>query len=79
MDIFVSSTIFLGIWGLISPFVGIRYGYELSARAQRRQWIAENKKLEYREVLTALRDDSRITLQFGLNGVIPLGQGFVVL
>lgn len=38
----------------MSPFVGIRYGTELSRRAQKDHWIADNQKEEYREVLAAI-------------------------
>jgi hypothetical protein len=57
---------------------------KLESRFRREVGIAEPfeqwtwKYLEA-PLLPLLRDDSRITLQLGLNGVIPLGQRLVVL
>lgn len=54
MDFFVWSTIILAVWAAVGPLVGVRYGSELSKRAQREQWINDNAKQECREVLSTL-------------------------
>src|SRR6267378_2982277 len=54
MDFFVWATIILGIWAALGPLVGVYYGHVLSKRWQKEHWIAENKKQEYRELLTTL-------------------------
>lgn len=41
-------------WAAIGPLVGILLGARLARRSQRDQWIADNRKSEYRELLTAL-------------------------
>jgi len=41
-------------WAAIGPLVGVLIGAYLTRRGQRSQWIADSKKLEYRELLTAL-------------------------
>ena len=41
-------------WAAIGPLVGVLIGGYLTRRGQRSQWIADSKKLEYRELLTAL-------------------------
>jgi len=43
MDFFVGSTIVLGVWAAVGPLVGVRYGDELSQRAKRRQWLADER------------------------------------
>lgn len=42
------------IWAAIGPLVGVIIGAWLASRWQRRQWIADNKAREYREILDAL-------------------------
>lgn len=44
----------LATWSAVGPLVGVLLGGYLTTRIQRRQWVAENKKQEYRELLTAL-------------------------
>jgi len=44
------------VWPVLGPFAGIWIGVYLSTRTQKRQWIRDNKRLEYRELLTALAD-----------------------
>jgi len=54
MDFFVASTIVLGIWAAVGPLVGVRYGNELSQRSTRRQWLADERTKEWRELLSTL-------------------------
>jgi hypothetical protein len=42
------------IWMVAGPLVGIFVGAEIASRNQRRHWVADNKKDEYRELMTAL-------------------------
>lgn len=44
------------IWGIIGSLIGVVVGVWLTARWQRRQWIEDSKKAEYREVLDALNN-----------------------
>lgn len=44
----------LAIWAYIGPLVGIAFGHWLSRAWQFKQWKLENRRQEYREVLTAL-------------------------
>ena len=48
------STVAVTIWALIGPLVGILVGHYLSKSWQREQWVADNRKVEYRELLKAL-------------------------
>jgi hypothetical protein len=54
MDFFVVSTIVLGVWAAVGPLVGVRYGNELSQRSARRQWLADERTKEWREMLGVL-------------------------
>lgn len=47
-------TLFLTIWAAVGPLVGILVGHYLTASWQRKQWIADNQKDEYRRVLAGL-------------------------
>jgi len=69
MNFFVWATIILGIWAALGPLVGVRYGHVLSKRLQKEHWIADNKKQEYREVLSALADAFSTIVRFGSAGV----------
>lgn len=41
-------------WAVVAPIVGILIGWLLTRSWDRRKWINENRKQEYRELLTAL-------------------------
>jgi hypothetical protein len=47
-------TIFLTLWASVGPLVGILIGHHLVKSWQRRQWLADNQKEEYRRVLAGL-------------------------
>lgn len=64
-DIFVWSTIILGVWAAVGPLVGVRYGSQLAERVQRQHWLSDNKKQEYRELLSTLSRIQRLLLQVG--------------
>jgi hypothetical protein len=42
------------IWAVAGPFVGILIGAWIADRSARKHWFADNKKQEYRELVTAL-------------------------
>jgi hypothetical protein len=49
-------TLFFSIWAAIGPLCGLVAGHILTRSWQRRQWILECRKAEFREVITALSD-----------------------
>jgi hypothetical protein len=42
------------IWAVVGPFLGILIGAYIADRSTRKHWFADNKKQEYRELVTAL-------------------------
>jgi len=42
------------VWAAVGPLVGVWIGAVLAKRWQREQWIADNKRAEYRKLLTTL-------------------------
>lgn len=42
------------IWGYIGPLVGLYAGSLLTKSAQRKQWLLDRRKEEYRELLSAM-------------------------
>jgi hypothetical protein len=47
-------TVFLNVWAFAGPLVGIFVGAYLTSRWQRKQWYADHRIKEWRELLTAL-------------------------
>jgi hypothetical protein len=47
-------SVFLAIWGVVGPTIGVLAGHYLSASSERKRWIADNQKEEYRRLLAAL-------------------------
>jgi hypothetical protein len=47
-------TVFLTMWASVGPIVGILAGHYLTRSWQRRQWLADNRKDEYRKLLAGL-------------------------
>ena len=43
-----------GIWAVIGPFIGVLVGAYIANQNQRKHWVADNKKREYQELITAL-------------------------
>jgi hypothetical protein len=56
MDIFVWSTIVLSIWSAVGSLVGVWFGGHIAQRSQREHWVADNKRQEYRDLLTDITD-----------------------
>jgi hypothetical protein len=50
------------IWSAVGPLIGVWVGAYVANRNQRRQWLLDNKRQEYRELLTAL-----------MNGILDSG------
>jgi hypothetical protein len=67
MDFFMWSTIVLGIWSALGPLVGILIGHSITKAWQKEQWIAENKKQEYRELLSILSKAFTLLVHYHLN------------
>jgi hypothetical protein len=44
------------IWAVGGPLVGVMIGAYIGSRNQKKQWLRENRKAEYRELLSALAD-----------------------
>ena len=42
------------VWAVVGPLVGIAVGAWLTTLRQKREWVADNKKEEYRELLAAI-------------------------
>src|SRR5216684_3676535 len=42
------------VWAVGGPLLGVLVGAYIANRNQRKQWIAENKKQEYRELLSVM-------------------------
>jgi len=47
-------TVFLTVWAAVGPLLGIVVGHYLTSSWQRRQWLADNRKDEYRKLLAGL-------------------------
>lgn len=47
-------TVFLAIWAALGPFAGVLIGAYLTRRSQREQWVADNKRQEFKSLLRAM-------------------------
>jgi hypothetical protein len=63
-------TLVLTIWASVGPLVGILIGHYLGKSWQRRQWIADNQKEEYRRLLRALNGLNVKLVQEHCNGIV---------
>ena len=43
-------------WSILGPLVGVMLGAWLATRNQRRHWLLDNKRAEYRKLLTTLSE-----------------------
>jgi hypothetical protein len=68
MDFFLWSTVILSIWGAVGPLVGIIIGHRITKAWQREQWIVENKKQEYRELLSTLSKSFSVYARYYTGG-----------
>lgn len=68
--------IFLNIWAIFGPLIGILIGSWLTTRNQRKQWIMDNKRDEYRELLTTIADTgSNLLVLYGAKPGFTIGPG----
>ena len=51
------------VWAALGPLVGVCVGAYLTARWQRRVWLADRKKEEYRELVSVLAEGLSIYIQ----------------
>jgi hypothetical protein len=66
---------FLNIWAIVGPLIGILLGSWLTTRNQRRHWLLDNKRSEYRELLTSISDaGSKLLVFWGSNPVVATGE-----
>ena len=56
--------IFLNVWAIVGPLIGVALGSWLTTRNQRKHWIADNKKDEYRELLRILNTSTKTVSNF---------------
>ena len=54
--------VFLSVWGALGPLVGVVLGGLLTMWLQRRQWQINNKKEEYRELISTLTRSFNVIL-----------------
>jgi hypothetical protein len=57
-------TVLLTIWALIGPLAGLLIGHYLVRSWERRRWLADNRKEEYRRLLTALNKLNILTIDW---------------
>ena len=62
-----------GVWSVAGPLVGVLIGAYAANRNQRKHWIADSKKQEYRELLTALTRAFGTMLELRGTGIVALG------
>jgi hypothetical protein len=55
-------TVLLTVWGLIGPLAGIGIGHYLTRSWQKKQWTLDNKKAEYRELISTLSQSAHFIL-----------------
>ena len=46
------------VWGVLGPLVGVLVGAYIANRNQKKHWIADNKRAEYRELLSTVHRNS---------------------
>src|SRR6266404_6383389 len=50
----VVGSVFRSVWLAVGPLVGVLVGAYIANRNQRKHWIADNKRAEYRKLLSTL-------------------------
>lgn len=66
---------FLSVWAVVGPFVGILLGSWLTTKNQHRHWLLDNKRSEYRELLTTIADSgSKLLVFWGTDPVVTSGE-----
>jgi hypothetical protein len=54
MNQYVNWAVLAALWAGVGPLIGVLVGAYLTKRIQRRQWLADNKKDEYRDLLSVI-------------------------
>jgi hypothetical protein len=54
----------LTVWAAVGPLVGVLLGGYLAMRVQKRHWVLDNQKEEYRELLSTLTESFNVILDF---------------
>jgi hypothetical protein len=64
MDAVSATLIGTGVaaFGIGAAFAGVLIGQRMARNTQRQQWILDNRKTEYRELLTAISESLRLGL-----------------
>jgi hypothetical protein len=62
--------VFLTIWSVVGPIVGLFIGNYLSRSSQRRQWIADSQKQEYMELLRGFNRLNMELVAYRLTGIV---------
>jgi hypothetical protein len=55
------------LWPLVTLLIGVWVGAYVSNRNQRKQWLVDNKKVEYRELLTTVNESFMAILAHAKN------------
>jgi hypothetical protein len=50
----LALSVIRGAWLVAGPLVGVLIGAQLATRNQKRHWVMDNKRAEYRKLLTTL-------------------------
>ena len=65
----------LHVWAVVGPLVGILLGGRLTTKNQRKPWLLDNKRGEYRKLLTALSDcGAHFILAYGAGRTLREGR-----
>jgi hypothetical protein len=66
MDFHNAATYIRGAWFAVGPLVGVLIGGYITNRTQKRQWILDSKRTEYRELISAVADATgKLLLYYG--------------
>ena len=64
MDSHNLVTYIRGAWLAIGPLIGVLIGGYVTNRTQRRHWVRDNKRTEYRELIAAIADATSKLLHY---------------
>jgi hypothetical protein len=67
--------IFLNVWAVIGPPAGILLGSWLATRNQRGHWLRDNKRAEYRELLTTIAEaGGKFVVFYGMEPLVATAE-----
>lgn len=61
---------FLTVWAAVGPLVGIIIGHYLVRSWERKRWLADNRKEEYRRFLAGLNKVNGFMVEYHVTGVV---------